>query len=262
MKNVLRKWRFIPLICLVGLMVIGTTGCQSQKKLALKKRAEQIEMAKKKLQALLDDKTISLDDLVKGLDQVVAMNLGDPEVDRLIQAVNLKVQNMKMKRENQMMIDNVKERLRDMLANKDNKSADALESELNDIKTMGFEDTGITDLIRQVEAKIKSMRKVDQKEDIKINLNNYFQKITETAKAGNLETTNAKITEVLKYFASPDVPVLIIIARDGSNVDYDKPTTIEKYLNYLKDKKASLNTVETIKQDEDGKITELELIKK
>jgi len=77
-------------------MMIGTTGCQSQKKLAMKKRAEQIEMAKKKLQSLLDNKTMSLDDLVKGLDEVVAMNLDDPEVDRLIQAVNLKIQNLKM----------------------------------------------------------------------------------------------------------------------------------------------------------------------
>jgi len=57
------------------------------------------------------------------------------------------------------MIDSIKERLRDMLANRENKTADALENELNDIKNMGIEDAGVTDLIHQVEAKIKSMRK-------------------------------------------------------------------------------------------------------
>jgi hypothetical protein len=58
------------------------------------------------------------------------------------------------------------------------------------------------------------------------------------------------------------VPVLIIISQAGGFNDYDRPTTIGKYLDYLKDQKVYTNTIEQVKYDSNGKITELELIKK
>ena len=66
----------------------------------------------------------------------------------------------------------------------------------------------------------------------------------------------------MDQFASPDVPVLIIISQYGGINDYDRPATISKFLNYLKDKKQYKYTVESVKRDGLGKITELELIKK
>lgn len=56
--------------------------------------------------------------------------------------------------------------------------------------------------------------------------------------------------------------MLIIISQAGGFNDYDRPTTIEKYLNYLKDQKISRNSVNDIKYNTNGKISELELIKK
>ena len=44
--------------------------------------------------------------------------------------------------------------------------------------------------------------------------------------------------------------------------DYDKPTTIKKYLDYLKDQKKSPNAVEHLEFDDAGKIKEVTLIKK
>ena len=44
--------------------------------------------------------------------------------------------------------------------------------------------------------------------------------------------------------------------------DYDRPTTISKFLNYLKDVKQYKYKVESVKQDSLGKITELELLTK
>ena len=58
------------------------------------------------------------------------------------------------------------------------------------------------------------------------------------------------------------MPVLIIINQSAGFNDYDRPTTIEKYLNYLKDQKISPNKVHEIKYNANGKINELELIKK
>lgn len=100
-----------------------------------------------------------------------------------------------------------------------------------------------------------------QKEKIKpmSSLEDYFAII---AAAPDAETANEKINEALKLFASPDVPVLIIVYNLGDIVDYDAPTTIDKYLNYIKDQKKVNVDVSDIKYDENKKITELELIKK
>ncbi len=66
----------------------------------------------------------------------------------------------------------------------------------------------------------------------------------------------------MQQFASPDVPVLIIISQAGGFNDYDRPTTISNFLNYLKDRKEYKYKVESVKQDNLGKITEIELITK
>ena len=63
-------------------------------------------------------------------------------------------------------------------------------------------------------------------------------------------------------FASPMVPVLIAIYYGPDDVDYDEPTTIDKYLNYIKDQRKNPNKINDIRTNESGKITELELIKK
>ena len=73
---------------------------------------------------------------------------------------------------------------------------------------------------------------------------------------------NTRINETLKFFTSPDVPVLIIIYQEADIKDYDKPTTIKKYLEYLKDQQKNPNKVNDVKYNDNGKITELELLKK
>jgi serine protease inhibitor len=45
-------------------------------------------------------------------------------------------------------------------------------------------------------------------------------------------------------------------------VDYDKPTTIKRYMDFVRDQKASRNAVDSYMLDTDGKIKELDLIKK
>ncbi len=82
------------------------------------------------------------------------------------------------------------------------------------------------------------------------------------AGASSLEDANAKISEALGMFSTPDAPLLISISKEGDQKDYDKPTTIKKYLEYLKDQKKNLNTVDNLVFDENGKIKEIELRKK
>jgi len=55
--------------------------------------------------------------------------------------------------------------------------------------------------------------------------------------------------------------VLIVISEENGQKDYDRPTTIRDYLNYLKDQKKNFNKISNIQFDGSGRITELELTK-
>ncbi len=91
-------------------------------------------------------------------------------------------------------------------------------------------------------------------------LSRYFNAIVS---APSVTSANSSINEALSLFASPDVPVFIVIYQSSSGeVDYDEPTTAQHYLNYLKDQRKNLNNVNKMKTDASGKITELELIRK
>lgn len=89
-------------------------------------------------------------------------------------------------------------------------------------------------------------------------LNKYFSAIST---ASSTTSANSSINEALALFASPDTPVLIIISESGGQKDYDRPTTIKNYLNYLKDQKKNINPINDLKFDSSGKITEVELRK-
>jgi len=151
------------------------------------------------------------------------------------------------------------------------------ESRLQVIKDMGIEDAEVQELIVRVEDKLKREReameakeraeelarereeRLKQEESAPKGLGEYFNLI---ANSSNLATANRHIGEAMQLFASEETPVLIIISRSGDIVDYDRPTTIKKYLDYLKDQKVNRNAIENVVYDANGKITELELIKK
>jgi len=152
------------------------------------------------------------------------------------------------------------------------------ESRLNSIKALNIQDPEVKDLIVKVEDKLKREREAmlakeraeqlaKEREDqlrresatAPKGLADYFDLI---AKSTDITASNKYINEALGLFANENVPVLIIIAKSGDIVDYDRPTTIKKYLEYIKDQKISRNSIENVVYDANGKITELELIKK
>jgi hypothetical protein len=149
-----------------------------------------------------------------------------------------------------------------------------MERRLKDIKSQNLNDPEVNALIKKVEEKIaKEKARLKELEDAKnlekekqkaeqsqyAYINDYFKQI---ANAMDVNTANAKIAEAMKLYAGKDVPVLIIISQADGITDYDKPTTIEKYLNFVKDQKKYSNEIYNIKLDSYGQITELELIKK
>ena len=90
-------------------------------------------------------------------------------------------------------------------------------------------------------------------------LENYFNVI---ATSSSIQTANSNIAEAVTMFESSDVPVIISFYRENGVKDYDEPTTITRYLNYLKDQKKNPNKVENVITNDDGKIVELDLIKR
>lgn len=171
----------------------------------------------------------------------------------------------------------VKADLEELLSDNSTLTLDEKEKKLQFIKDMNIEDPEVKELIVQVEQKLAREREAltakeraeklrrEREERLRAegggnkSLSDYFKAISSS---GNLATTNRLIEEALQLFASEDVPVLIIISQAGTEKDYDRPTTIRKYLEYLKDQKANRNAVDNVIYDANGKITELELIKK
>ncbi len=107
---------------------------------------------------------------------------------------------------------------------------------------------------REAEAKLKEAKASTPK----ARLGEYFTAISSSP---NVTSANNSVNEALTLFASPETPVLIVISEAGGQKDYDRPTTIKDYLNYLKDQKKNINTVSDLKFDSAGKIIELELRK-
>lgn len=90
-------------------------------------------------------------------------------------------------------------------------------------------------------------------------LNNYFAVI---ASASSNDVANRNIREALGLFDSGSAPVLIIIYSANGTEDYDEPTDITKYLNYIKDTGNNVHKVLEVVKSPSGKIKELVLVKK
>jgi hypothetical protein len=262
MKNVKNV---MILMVLVVAMAAGFEGCKSTGKMSKKERKSQIALAKQQLQPIISGtSTLSLADQEKLVNEIINKKLNDPAVnDMIIQAQQaIKKAYAEKDRLHQQKVDAAKAELLDMLLNNEGKSAAQLQQELNVIKAQNLGDSEVNDLIFKVQNKIDGMTSNKTSLPVKTQLENAFQGIADAAKNGKPAEADNIIKNTLQYFTDPDAPVLIIIYRQGSQVDYDKPTTIQHYLNFCKDQKKSMNAVDAIQQDASGKIKELDLIKK
>jgi hypothetical protein len=259
------RWQHAMFIILMVLIVAGADSCKSTGKMSKKERKAQIENAKKLLQPIIaGTSTLSYEEQKRVVGDVMGMNLNDPIVnDMIVQAQQkMKALLMEQTQAKAQKVDGVRAQLYDLLLNKDNKSADELERELKKIKNLDLGNAEIDELIARLEKKIQEMRSGGSNVPVKTQLEDAFTTIANSAKTGNLTNADNTIQKTLQLFTSDDAPVLIIISREGSMVDYDKPTTIKRYLNLIKDIKASKNDIDAIMTDATGKIKELDLIKK
>lgn len=90
-------------------------------------------------------------------------------------------------------------------------------------------------------------------------LENHFNSL---ATSSNPALANRQLNEALSLFSNPETPVLIVIHEENGIKDYDEPTTIRRYLEYLKDTRSNRNFISDIRLDSSGKVAELELRRK
>jgi len=171
-------------------------------------------------------------------------------------------------------VNTAKTTLLDILNDNTAMSLDEKEAAVRSIKESNLNDAEIDELVRQADEKLAYERAelnrkemeakklaeggAVKKEAAAVTITDYFANI---ASSTSVSQANMQIAEALKLFSTPEAPVLIIISKEGDQVDYDRPTTIKNYLNYLKDTKNNTNKVEKITYDNNGKIRELELLK-
>lgn len=175
-------------------------------------------------------------------------------------------------------IDKAKTELTAIINDNGKMSLASKESKVAEIKALNLQDPEVDELILRAEEAITKqkaeMKRLEDEKEKKRKAEESAAVVTEqkydkiddyldaVVNTKSLEMSNQRISETLKFFASPEVPVLIIIYQEADIKDYDKPTTIKKYLEYLKDQQKNPNKVNDVKYNDNGKITELELLKK
>lgn len=271
MSEIVRKiksfqWHNFVIMALIAAVVIGSDGCKTSGKLTKKERKAQIETAMRQLTEIINGtSTKTFDEQERVVSEIINKNYNDPALNDLIIKAQQKLKRVSADKEKRRMerVDAAKAKLLDLLLNKDNKSAGELQDELDKIKadTKDLYSDEINDLIIRVEKKIDDM-KSPVNIPLKTQLEKNFQGIAEASKSDNASQVSTLTKNTIDLFSAPDAPVLIIISREGSIVDYDKPTTIKRYLDFLRDQKANRNAVDSYLLDQNGKIKELDLIKK
>ncbi|NMM49273.1 hypothetical protein [Marinigracilibium pacificum] len=88
-----------------------------------------------------------------------------------------------------------------------------------------------------------------------------FNELAELSKTFYYDKINDKIDEIFSYYESKNTPVLTVVSFSGERPIFDRPMTIDQYLNYLKDKKVFNLSIYEITVNKDGKITKLVLSK-
>ncbi len=168
-------------------------------------------------------------------------------------------------------VDQAKKDLTAIIDGSTNWTADEMTQRIATITSYNIDDQEVKGLIVEAEQKVDELKaeelrkaeeeRLKQAEEAKrskyLTIDEQFKAI---ASAANIDEANNQIQKTIQEFETPDIPVLIIISKNVDFNDYDKPTTISKFLNYLKDKKQYKYAVESVKKNSLGKITELELI--
>lgn len=122
------------------------------------------------------------------------------------------------------------------------------------------ESTEVKEEVKEtVEEDTRTEEEKRKEESLESQLNTYFDNVSRLSSDAEI---NRNISQAIDMFTDKDAPVFIVFYRESGQKDYDKPTTIEKHLNYLKDQKKNPYQIDRLIFDDSGKIAEIELKKR
>lgn len=141
------------------------------------------------------------------------------------------------------------------------------EKRVNTIEGWNLNDPTVNDLLAKVKDKLAKERaewealqaKKAAEAKRKATIGMFESQLRAIATSPDFNTANSRISNTLVHFADSNVPVLIVISQNGDLKDYDKPQTIDSFLNYVKYTQNYNFNVMDFKADDNGKITEIEL---
>jgi len=177
----------------------------------------------------------------------------------------------------QQQIDQAKKRLAETMDN-ENLSIESKLNVIDEIRNLNLSDATLTAALNKNEQFLKEQKVIEEEVErrrlereaeenarkekfakAKTEILSFFNRISQ---APDIETANQLIEEALTLFDSKHSPVLVIVKKTGSLKEYDRPSSIMRYLEHIKDCKTYENNIENITfSDESGKISELELLK-
>lgn len=177
----------------------------------------------------------------------------------------------------QQQIDQAKKRLAETMDN-ENLSIESKLNVIDEIRNLNLSDATLTAALNKNEQFLKEQKVIEEEVErrrlereaeenarkekfakAKTEILSFFNRISQ---APDIETANQLIEEALTLFDSKHSPVLVIVKKTGSLKEYDRPSSIMRYLEHIKDFKTYENKIENITfSDESGKISELELLK-
>ena len=146
------RWQQFVIILMMALVVAGTESCKSTGKMSKKERKAEIASAKRQLQSIIDGTTtLSYDEQKRMMGAIMDKNLNDPTINAMIIEAQQKLKSVLAEEEKvkAQKADVARAALYDLLLNKDNKTADELERELNKIKSQNLDDGEIQELIER-----------------------------------------------------------------------------------------------------------------
>ncbi len=167
--------------------------------------------------------------------------------------------------------DQAKKDLISLLSDNNKKSLEEKEQDLQAIKDLGLTDPEVLKLIEKAEAKLAAEREALRNGEVPVTGTETTLQAKQRALSSALtaisnsrspEEANRKISETLRLFSSPEALVLIVIAEENGNKDYDKPSTIKRYLDYLKDTGNAPDALSQMTMDDRGLISEVEFNKR
>jgi mRNA-degrading endonuclease HigB of HigAB toxin-antitoxin module len=153
-----------------------------------------------------------------------------------------------------------------------------MQKQLDQIKNkITFEDAELSELVSKVQQKIDELKTQEaeakrneeeraavlkaKEKSLKFRFSALDDRFKGIAEASSAEAADKMIAETLNLFDNPKTPLLIIVFEQGDQKDYDKPTNIKDYLNYIKDRKIYNNNVVNIEYNDNQKINLIELKK-